>query len=202
MENLPVFNFNFRDRPIRVIEIDGEPWFVAADVCGALDISWKGSGNSGTLCQLDDDEKGVTSIDTLGGAQEMAIINEPGFYKLAFRSNKPEAKLLTRMVTHEVLPAIRRTGKYQIGKTNGRTPEEISAMRLKVLDEHPDWKLICSESSEGLNAYEIAVRTGMSKSSIYRKLQHMDRLGIEHGVYIRKPSATEKELLVAAGNRP
>lgn len=86
--------------------LEGEPWFVAADVCRAL-----GLGNSRqTLSYLDDDEKGVITSDTLGGKQEMSTINEPGLYSLILRSRKPEAKAFKRWITHEVIPAIRKTG--------------------------------------------------------------------------------------------
>lgn len=93
---------------IRTITIDGEPWFVAADVCKALEL-----GNpSMTVERLDADEKGISSIDTLGGKQRMAIINEPGLYSVILCSRKPEAKTFKRWITHEVIPAIRKYGGY------------------------------------------------------------------------------------------
>lgn len=93
---------------IRTFTIDGEPWFVAADVCRALEI-----GNpSMTVERLDDDEKGISTIDTLGGKQRMTIINEPGLYSLVLSSRKPEAKAFKRWITHEVIPAIRKYGGY------------------------------------------------------------------------------------------
>ena len=93
---------------IRTLTIDDEPWFVAADVCKALEL-----GNpSMTVERLDADEKGISSIDTLGGKQRMAIINEPGLYSVILRSRKPEAKAFKRWITHEVIPAIRKHGGY------------------------------------------------------------------------------------------
>ena len=93
---------------IRTLTIDGEPWFVAADVCKALEL-----GNpSMTVERLDADEKGISSIDTLGGKQCMAIINEPGLYSVILRSRKPEAKAFKRWITHEVIPVIRKHGGY------------------------------------------------------------------------------------------
>ena len=65
---------------------------------------------------LDDDEKGITISDTLGGKQEMTTINEPGLYSLILRSRKPEAKAFKRWITHEVIPAIRKTGGYIVGQ--------------------------------------------------------------------------------------
>ncbi len=101
--------FNFESHHVRVaMGTDMEPWFVASDVCAALTI-----GNSRmALDRLDDDEKGVSSIDTLGGKQDMAVVNESGLYSLILGSRKPEAKRFKRWVTHEVLPSIRKTGSY------------------------------------------------------------------------------------------
>ena len=97
---------------VRVVQVDGEPWFVAADVCRALEIS----NSRDAVARLDDDEKGVGSTDTLGGKQGMQIINEPGLYTLVLGSRKPEAKTFKRWVTHEVLPTIRKTGSYKTPK--------------------------------------------------------------------------------------
>lgn len=93
---------------IRALALNDEPWFVAKDVCNAL-----GLGNTGqAIAKLDQDEKGITNVDTLGGIQQVSTISEPGFYKLVLKSRKPEAKAFQRWVTHEVLPSIRRDGAY------------------------------------------------------------------------------------------
>lgn len=105
MNNLTVFqNPNFGQ--IRTITRDGEPWFVAADVCRALEI------DRTQTRRLDEDEKGVYLTQTPGGQQELTIINEPGLYTLVLGSRKPEAKAFKRWITHEVIPAIRKTGQY------------------------------------------------------------------------------------------
>jgi prophage antirepressor-like protein len=105
----PLAPFAYQGSQVRVITDDqGEPWFVAADVCGVL-----GLGNSRqALTRLDPDEKGVISTDTLGGTQSLSTVNEFGLYSLILGSRKPEARAFKRWVTHEVLPAIRRTGTY------------------------------------------------------------------------------------------
>lgn len=102
---------------IRVVERDGEPWFVAVDICGALDIA----NSRDALTRIDEDEKGVALTDTLGGAQEVAVVNEPGLYSLVLGSRKSEARAFKRWITHEVLPAIRKTGMYA-------TPATVEAM--------------------------------------------------------------------------
>lgn len=98
---------------VRTVMKEGQPWFVAVDVCRALDV-----GNSRqAITRLDDDEKDVISTDTLGGRQEMSIINEPGLYSLVLGSRKPEAKAFKRWITHDVIPTIRKYGLYATDAT-------------------------------------------------------------------------------------
>ena len=89
--------------------LEGEPWFVAADVCRAL-----GLGNSSqAIAKLDDDEKsGVIISDPHGREQVTRFISESGLYALVLSSRKPEAKAFKRWITHEVIPAIRKTDGY------------------------------------------------------------------------------------------
>ena len=101
--------FDFEGRQVRIVtDAQGEPWFVAADVLSTISLDRK------ALERLDDDEKGVNSIHTPGGVQEMTTVNEPGLYALVLGSRKAEAKRFKRWVTHEVLPAIRKTGSYAV----------------------------------------------------------------------------------------
>jgi hypothetical protein len=101
--------FDFEGRPVRVVtDSQGEPWFVAADVLVTIGLDRK------ALERLDEDEKGVSSIHTPGGGQEMTTVNEPGLYTLVLGSRKTEAKRFKRWVTHEVLPSIRKTGSYAV----------------------------------------------------------------------------------------
>ena len=94
---------------IRALAINGEPWFVAKDVCDALGIATNHLRESGR--GLDDDEVMNLPNWEIGGKAPL-IVSEPGFYKLVMRSRKPEAKAFQRWVTHEVLPSIRRDGAY------------------------------------------------------------------------------------------
>ena len=100
--------FNFGASPVRIIEINGEPWFVASDVGAVLQLT----NIRASIALLDDDEKGVNTIDTLGGTQEIGIISESGLYTLILKSRRPEAKPFRKWVTSEVLPSIRKTGSY------------------------------------------------------------------------------------------
>lgn len=94
---------------IRATEIDGEPWFVGKDIAEVLGYSnpRKAMGD-----HIDDEDKGVTKCDTLGGQQNLVIINESGLYSLILGSKLPTAKKFKHWVTSEVLPAIRRHGAY------------------------------------------------------------------------------------------
>lgn len=114
---------------LRVVQMDGEPWFVAKDVCNALEI---GRQQDSTR-YLDDDEKRECLVDTPGGRQKMACVSEPGLYRLVMKSRTPLAKRFQRWVTHEVLPAIRRDGGY-VAAVPGEGPEELMARALKVAD--------------------------------------------------------------------
>ena len=114
MDTNQITPFNFHDETVRVLTDErDEPWFIAKDVCAVLEI-----GNpSQALTNLDDDEKGITTTDTLGGPQKTVTVSESGFYKLVLRSRKPVAKEFQRWVTHEVLPNIRRHGAYMTEQT-------------------------------------------------------------------------------------
>jgi prophage antirepressor-like protein len=100
--------FDYNGSPLRCVQINGEAWFVASDVCALLGIGRVNDATTG----LDEDEKGTATIRTPGGDQQMATVNEPGLYSLILRSRKAAAKVFKRWVTHEVLPAIRKTGGY------------------------------------------------------------------------------------------
>jgi prophage antirepressor-like protein len=104
-----IIPFEFESHALRVnLDAAGQPWFVAADVCAALDLP----ETHKAIARLDDDEKGRNSIPTPGGLQEMSVVNESGLYNLVLGSRKPEAKRFKRWITHEVLPSIRKTGAY------------------------------------------------------------------------------------------
>ena len=105
--------FSFESHDVRVVMRDGQPWWVLADVCRVLEIV-----NPARLAsRLDDDEKGIHTMNTLGGPQEVTVINESGLYSLIFTSRKAAAKRFKKWVTSEVLPEIRKTGGYRIEQT-------------------------------------------------------------------------------------
>lgn len=132
MNDIKVFN-NDEFGEVRAFNEDEQIFFVAKDVCRALALSNPRS----SLALLEDDEKGVHTVDTPGGEQEMTVVTEPGFYRLVLKSRKPEAKAFQRWVTHEVLPALRREGGYMAARAD-ETPEETMARAVLLAQKTID----------------------------------------------------------------
>ena len=111
MSNIELFQHD--DWNVRVVDVDGEPWFVVADVCKSLSIA----NARDAVARLAEDGVGTADIiDSLGRKQTANVVDESGLYELIFQSRRPEAKEFRRWVTREVLPQIRKTGGY------GNTP--------------------------------------------------------------------------------
>lgn len=191
--------FDFESNNVRVIMgEDGEPWFVAADVCAALTVSTEQTR------RLDDDEKGLRTVQTPGGQQEMVAINESGLYSLILTSRKAEAKRFKRWVTHEVLPSIRKTGAYAapapvaalpaptqdkviailsigeaIARIPGVKPGIAMAATLNVIHENTGLALeslrrvlpAANEPLCSLNPTQLGERVGMSARHVNLRLQ-------------------------------
>jgi len=119
MSQLKTIPFRFNGTDLNLIQINDQPWFLAKEIASILEFNHV----PGMLRGLDEDEKDVHLMHTLGGNQELSIINESGLYSLIIRSKKPEAKQFKRWVTHEVLPAIRKNGGYL---TAGKTEELLA----------------------------------------------------------------------------
>lgn len=124
-----ITTFNFKQNLIRTLVIDGEPAFIAGDVCAVLDITNVGNA----LASLDDDEKGYIHIaDGTSGNPNKAYVTEAGMYSLVLRSRKPEARAFKRWITHEVLPAIRKTGSYGAVMVPQSLPDALRAYAAEV----------------------------------------------------------------------
>lgn len=187
--------FRYEGKPLRMFDRQGEPWFVAKDVCQVLDIQ----SHRGSISLLDEDEKGVYTVDSPSGQQEMTIINEPGLYSLILRSRKPEAKRFKRWVTHEVLPSIRRTGAYQVAAPQpeasglperlARLEAEVAAMQAALakpqtpayprllpagrrlsVPVQPHVLAAAQDYARRHGAHALATRIGIRTASIYRTL--------------------------------
>lgn len=110
---------DFDNLPVRWLLVDGEPWFVAADVAVILGYRMA----SDATRRLDEDEKGTRSVRTPGGEQTVSVVNEPGLYSLVLGSKLPDAKRFKRWMTHEVLPSIRKTGSYAAAADAPQIPD-------------------------------------------------------------------------------
>lgn len=143
--------FSYKERGVRIVEIDGEPWFVAKDVCDILEIQ----NVSQAVENLDDDEKGISKTYTLNGMQDMTVISEPGVYALVMKSRKPEAKQFSRWVRHEVLPSIRKTGSYLV-QPDQRIMAGLDIEKAKILQhmiDSPAYPL--TDESKAVIAHEV-----------------------------------------------
>lgn len=199
----------YKNSPVRIVEKDGEPWFVAKDVCDILAL---GNPRS-SIALLDEDERGVHSMDTPSGKQEMGIISEAGLYSLILRSRKPEAKAFKRWVTHEVLPSIRKTGAYL---SPGMSNEQVKAL-VATLEEEMYRRIQAENRLAKLEAHaeelarsaipatpfgELSQKTGRPRTCLVRNyLRSTQEVKQEHfGTYIQLllPLYAARELLLDA----
>lgn len=124
--------FDFDDRSVRSLMIDGEPWFVGKDICACLGIA----DHHQALSRLDEDEVGSgCNVPTPSGTQPMKIISEPGVYRLVFTSRSEAAERFKRWLAHDVLPAIRRTGRFEAetSAVPALADDEIDGLHRKMM---------------------------------------------------------------------
>lgn len=148
--------FDFHGSEIRTVLRDGDPWWVAADVCGALGIA----DTRKSVSYLDEDERTTSPVtDSLGREQQTYIVNEPGLYSLILRSRKPEAKAFKRWITHEVLPTLRKTGSYSVHEVSRKdlalmviqAEEEKEALASRVRELEPaaqSWTVLAAADGD------------------------------------------------------
>jgi len=130
MNELKIFN-SPEFGQVRTLTIGGEPWFVGKDVAVALGYA---NTRKALNDHVDDEDKGVTKCDTLGGAQEMTIINESGLYSLILSSKLPTAKQFKHWVTADILPTLRKTGKYELPKVTPNPHYRTRMIKTAVKD--------------------------------------------------------------------
>lgn len=128
MADHPLREFPFVAQSIRVVLINDEPWFVAKDVAIALDMTWSGN----RVVHVPEEWRGVTSVVTPSGNQNMAILSEQGLYFFLGRSDKPKALPFQKWIAGEVLPAIRKTGRY-VAAPAQEAPELVSGNDMRNL---------------------------------------------------------------------
>ncbi len=183
MNELTIFN-NEEFGEIRAIEIDNEPWFVGNDVANVLGYS---NPRKAVSDHVDDEDKGVTKCDTLGGKQNVTIINESGLYSLILSSKMPNAKKFKHWVTSEVIPSIRKHGAYMTEKTLEQAllnPDYLVQLALKLKEETDKRKQleIDKQQLESEVAYKEDVIVGLVEDiDLATKRQRINQI-VRHGV--------------------
>lgn len=147
MTDLQIFN-NDRFGQVRIVPVDGELMFVAKDVCDCLEIT----KHRDAISRLDSDERGSVKLDTPGGKQDVAAINEYGLYNLVLSSRKPEAKEFKRWITHDVIPSIRKTGSYSLAVPKS-LPEALRAYANEV-ESHNATKAIVAQQEQQIAEFK------------------------------------------------
>lgn len=152
MNDLQVFNYG--EQEVRTVLIEGNPWWVLADVCKVLELREPHR----VAARLDDDERTqMTVVDSMGRKQKMWHINESGLYSVILRSDKTEAKTFKRWITHEVLPAIRRTGGYAVPTETMPEPSvETGLQKVGLIIRVAEHKAV--PQSEQLRLLDLAIR--------------------------------------------
>ena len=175
MKEVVTYTFNPTNQPVRVKTIDNNPWFVAKDVCDALQLT----DVSMTMNRLDDDEKLTQTLLVSGQGRQMWLINESGLYNLIFQSRKPEAKAFRKWVTSEVLPSIRRTGRYALAGHGCADPRKGDWLDLRCEPYDTKWlgtttvRVIEYEDVEWYSVGDIlrAMQTGTETSQTVARLR-------------------------------
>jgi|GEM_PF-2010562 len=211
--------FDFETKPVRVVMLEEQPHWVATDISTILGYNH----TPHMLRMLDDDQKGVHKVDTLGGAQELMIVTEGGMFTCVIRSKRPEAKRFLRWITDEVLPSIFRTGTYTMpGKDQpdffaetannleSADPARLTAAAAVVREARRLFGITFARAiwpKLGLPVPDItpAIDDGLA-AALASWVQDKDRLtyaDIGHGLGIGLPDATAKrriaDVLAAMG---
>lgn len=169
-----LMNFTYSGKQVRVVNIDGEPWWLAKDVTDILGLP---NGRE-AVRQLENDEK--TTVRITDGGPERNIVNEPGLYSLIFRSRKNEAKVFKWWVTHEVLPSIRKTGGYGLPSTFAEALQ-LAADQAKELEKaRPavDFFKAVTDSKDAIPMDQVAkvLDMGVGRNRLFRILREKEIL--------------------------
>jgi prophage antirepressor-like protein len=168
MDKVTIFKYE-ENKPVRIMNINGEPWFVLKDVCEVLGMD--STQLKKVADRLEEDEKGRTQITTPGGAQESWIISESGLYNVILRSDKPEAKPFRKWVTAVVLPSIRKNGGYIAGQEE-LSPQELMAKALLV-------------AQKTLTDRDARIKELTAQNQIMQpKAEYFDELGIKEKYFV------------------
>lgn len=171
--------FNYQDTPVRTVTVEGEPWFVLADLAKVLEIA----NTRNVAARLDDDMKGVHPMDTLGGRQNVTIVSESGMYEVVIRSDKQEAVAFRRWITGEVLPAVRKTGSYGEVAPSGERLLALAVVEAQqMLDQKDEQIAELAPKADAYSAFidadgtysigSVAKMVGLSQNKLFDRLRN------------------------------
>lgn len=192
--------FSYQDKEIRTVLVNGQPYFVAKDICDILEIE----KHRDAVSRLSDSQRGSVLVDTLGGKQEMTAINEAGVYKLVFTSRKPEAERFTDWIASEVLPSIRKYGMYAkdelldnpdllldvVTKLKIEREEKLKlAAENAILKPKADFfdEVACSKDAIDMGSAAKVLNFGKGRTTLFKILRSqgiLDRNNIPYQEYI------------------
>lgn len=191
--NVDIQPFDFDGMQVRAVLVDGEPWWIAADIAKVLDIGRTHDAVRG----LDEDETRTDSIRTSAGPRQVTLVSESGLYSMVLRSRKPDASRFRRWVTHEVLPAIRRTGRFEAAPAAAVVPQTLQAAlrayadqldataaaeaRALVLTERVEVLVPMAEQAEHHRAADGLVSVGDFANSLKAWALREHRVRVLHG---------------------
>ena len=164
--NTNLQTWSYENSEIRTVEKDGEPWFVAKDIAKVLGYS---NASKAIADHVDAEDKGVTKCYTLGGTQDLTILNESGLYSLILSSKLPNAKKFKRWVTNEVLPSIRKHGAYMTDQTLEQaltSPDFLIQLATQLKEEKEQRKHLEAKVEQDKPKVLFADSVSASKSSI------------------------------------
>lgn len=173
---------------IRVLEIENEPWFVGKDIAEVLGYK---NTNDAMKKHIDDEDKGVAKCDTLGGKQNLTIINESGLYSLILNSKLPNAKKFKRWVTNEVLPSIRKHGAYMTENAIEKaltSPDFLIQLATKLKEEQEKSKQL--EDKLEKNSKMLNQISASKNSLLVREVAKI--LSNHHGIVIGEKKLYQK----------
>lgn len=185
--------FHFGNQSVRATNVDGETWFVAKDVVEAVDAVWKGTQG---IQHVPEEWRGVTSVVTPSGTQEMAILSEHGVYFYLARSDKPKALPIQMWIAGEVIPSIRKTGSYSMTRTPAQRIDAIQAM----LDEIRETEARVTKlegAVENFGAHEDYRTVKAHAAIIGRKLK-----GTESADLGRLATSLSRQMKMKIGRQP
>jgi len=171
-QSAKISTFSFGSDSVRIVVRDGEPWFVASDVCAALDYA---NTSKAVADHLDEDERSNEQLDRYRMGSKSVIINESGLYALVLRSRKPQARKFAKWVTGDVLPSIRKTGSYaSTTEPQGYVPEVAFPPDVQAALDSKAWELTAQAQRIVRNYLRIKVdgdlERAFDKSAVLKRI--------------------------------